>query len=177
MNDYSENMFHVPLLHLEVRDWTNKKEQLKNILKRCDINNNICPEINTDFYNREHKYEEDVSHILSEEIDIFNNHYDLKLFVKRAWFEKAHKKNYHGVHNHGTIGYSSICYVDYDEEEHTGTQFIAPFSNFVSGACLYYTPKVKEGSLIFFPSSIVHYTLPNESEKERLILSFNLRVS
>ena len=176
MNDYNEYIFYVPFLHLEVRDWVHKKERLKNVLNLCDLNNKIETEINTDYHNKNNNYQEVISDILREEIDIFNNHYNLKLTIMDAWFERADKKNYHKVHNHGCIGYSSVCYIDYDEEEHTATQFIAPFNNFLNGDCLNYTPNVKEGSLIFFPSSIVHYTLPNESEKERTILSFNLRV-
>lgn len=177
MNDYSENMFYVPLLHLEVRDWAYKKEQLKNVLKRCDLNNKVNQETYTDYHDREQRYEEEISDILGEEIDIFNHHFDLSGTIKDAWFERSGKNNYHNIHNHGAKGYSSVCYIDYDEEEHTATQFISPFHDFYDGACLYYTPSVREGSLIFFPSTIVHYTLPNQSEKERTILSFNLKVS
>lgn len=176
MNDYRDNMFVIPLLHLEVRDWKDKKKQLKDICNRCNLYDKDC--VKTDFHNQEEIYVKDILHILSEELNIFANHFDLNNFnILNAWFEKASKQNFHAVHNHGSIGYSAVCYVDYDQNEHTPTQFISPFNSFLTGNTLYYTPNVNEGSLIFFPSIINHYTLLNESEKERLILSFNLNVS
>ena len=72
-------------------------------------------------------------------------------------------------------GFSSVCFVEYDENVHTPTKFISPYSNFVNGSCLDHSPKnVIEGSLIFFPSAILHYTHPNNNNNTRTILSFNL---
>ena len=34
---------------------------------------------------------------------------------------------------------------------------------------------VEEGDLILFPSLIHHYTTPNQSDTERIVLSFNLK--
>jgi ectoine hydroxylase-related dioxygenase (phytanoyl-CoA dioxygenase family) len=37
-----------------------------------------------------------------------------------------------------------------------------------------YTPDVKEGDIVFFPSQLLHYANPNTHDKERVILSFNM---
>ena len=37
-----------------------------------------------------------------------------------------------------------------------------------------FTPNVKEGDIVFFPSQLLHYANPNTSDKERVILSFNM---
>jgi hypothetical protein len=33
---------------------------------------------------------------------------------------------------------------------------------------------VKTGSLCFFPASLLHYTIPFESEEERIVLAFDV---
>ena len=52
---------------------------------------------------------------------------------------------------------------------------MSPFPNFLTGLQLTYTPEVDEGSIIFFPSYISHFTEPNLSDENRLIVSFNLQ--
>ena len=37
-----------------------------------------------------------------------------------------------------------------------------------------FNPDVKEGDIVFFPSQLLHYANPNTSDKERVILSFNM---
>jgi hypothetical protein len=41
---------------------------------------------------------------------------------------------------------------------------------------VYFTPEVTEGTIIFFPSNVLHQTLPSTSDKPRKIVSFNLEV-
>ena len=73
------------------------------------------------------------------------------------------------------MGFSAVCFVEYDQEVHTPTQFIAPFNDFMQGNTLQYSPScVMEGTLLIFPSVIHHFTLPNTSDKRRIALSFNL---
>ena len=40
--------------------------------------------------------------------------------------------------------------------------------------CNIVPPGIREGSLIFFPSYVLHYTAPNQSDVDRIILSFNV---
>ena len=96
--------------------------------------------------------------------------------ISAAWFETASKGDWHPIHDHGATGYSSVCYIRYNPEVHTATNFLSPFANFLTGSSMTYEPPVEEGSMIFFPSAINHYTKPNASGEERTILSFNLSV-
>ncbi len=50
----------------------------------------------------------------------------------------------------------------------------SPFTEFSSGDHMDFTPDVKEGDIIFFPSQLLHYANPNTSDKERVIVSFNM---
>jgi hypothetical protein len=175
----TEPIFTVPFLHLRVDDWSEKKE---DILKLCiDKNLELRKDdfVNSDYHllidNKLPNYSERVGEILKQEIKTFNEIFNVNYKIKNSWFEKASKEQHHTVHNHGMTGFSSVCFVEYDENVHTPTKFISPYSNFVNGSCLDHSPKnVIEGSLIFFPSAILHYTHPNNNNNTRTILSFNL---
>jgi uncharacterized protein (TIGR02466 family) len=120
-----------------------------------------------------------LSDIFDDEINTFKNEFNLKeIKPKHFWFEKCLKKEYHSPHTHGLIGYSAVCYVDYDENEHSPINFLSPFHNFLNGEPSLYVPSnVTEGTIIFFPSTLLHWVSPNNSEKERLVVSFNLKVN
>jgi hypothetical protein len=184
MNDFIDYMFKVPIFHLQVRNWETKKEILLEMAKTSDliVAEENFSEIKTDYYKQKKdnsvgKHNNKVLEVLKEEIEIFCNYFEFNsCTITSSWFELANQGGYHGVHNHGTTGYSSVCYIDYDKSAHTPTQFVSPFHNFLTGELLQYGPEVEEGSIIFFPSSIMHYTEPNTSEIERTILSFNIKI-
>jgi hypothetical protein len=176
MNDYRENMFFIPLLHIEVRDWNIKKTLLKKI--SSDVELKKLDKVYTDFgSNQKINYIDEINEILKEEIDLFKSNFSIISFrLLNAWFEKSKNQDYHPPHIHNKSNYSAVCYIDYDNTEHTPTNFISPFNNLITNDIMHYKPRVTEGSLIFFPSKIIHYTDSNTSKKDRLILSFNIEV-
>ena len=89
------------------------------------------------------------------------------------WFQTALKGMKHTCHNHG-LGWSAIIYVDFDANYHTATKFYSPFPNPFNGSVESYIPTIEEGTLLIFPSNIVHEALPNTSDLPRSIISFNL---
>lgn len=173
---YIDNMFFVPYIVLDIVDWQEKKKKLLGILKEENLQKGELEEIKSD-YAKSNSYDEKVQDILHDEIKTAILNLGLDGFgISNAWFEIAEKGMFHQLHNHGPIGFSAVCYVEYDEVEHTPTQFVSPFANFMDGSVLDFSPSnIKEGNLLFFPSSIHHYTVPNKSEKKRTILSFNLK--
>jgi hypothetical protein len=182
MNDFVDYMFKVPLFHLQVRNWETKKEILLEMAKNSNFTMDGDDTVKSDFHeqlnnNTVGKHNDKVLSILKEEIEIFCDYFDFNYCkISNSWFEIANQGNHHGIHTHGTIGYSSVCYIDYNKDVHSPTKFVAPFHNFIIGDLLHYMPKVEEGSIIFFPSTIMHYTEQNNSKIERTILSFNLDV-
>lgn len=176
MLGYKDYMFSVPIFNISVEGWEEKKEALLNIFEKnktylkLSDNNTVV----TDYYSN-NTYVDAVSEILNDEIKEFLSFtgHDLKLM--NCWFEESTNHMYHVIHNHGPVGFSAVCFVEYDQEVHTPTQFIAPFNDFMKGNTLQYSPScVTEGTLLIFPSAIHHFTLPNTSDKRRIALSFNL---
>ena len=69
--------------------------------------------------------------------------------------------------------------IEISEASETVVQFgvSAVDGTFVSGEIIHTFPSnIEEGSLIFFPSAIAHSTIPGQTDKDRLVLSFNLNV-
>jgi hypothetical protein len=175
MSEYIENMFAIPIFHLYVDDWENKKQKLIEIANRQEYERKEGEYVDNDYYNPTKSYWEEIQPLLAIEIQRFVDQMDKNFTINRYWFERASRGQQHLPHNHGATGFSAVCYVDYDETEHTPTRFLSPFNEFDRGLQITYEPHdIKSGSMIFFPSSIHHFTTPCESDKERLILSFNL---
>lgn len=176
-------MFAIPIYITEVHDWGIKKNKLLESfddLQYITQKQKTNEYIETDFYLNDGMKEDrlNITDILSEEISQFCSNMGFKEFrVRKSWVERQQQNMYHMVHNHGALGYSCICYLDYDEKIHTPVHFVSPFNNFLNGEQIDFSPDgIKEASLIIFPSSILHYTLPNTSTLPRIALSFNLDV-
>lgn len=181
-NDYLDYMFKIPIVHLSVRNWDAKKLILLDLMNNSDLKKSEREDLKSDYHTQINssdagKHNKEIEELFKEEINLFCNQLGLTEYkIVMSWFETALHGDYHGIHNHGLVGYSAVCFIDYNKEEHTATQFISPFNNLLSGLTLRYSPQVDEGSLIFFPATILHHTEPNKSVKERKILSFNINV-
>jgi len=173
-NDYLNNMFQIPLLHVEVMNWDEKRQKLLDLFDSLNVgyDQTVWTNYHTDLTPLNDKIQD----ILKEDIDKFNESFNCSSTVIDSWFEKALRSDFHLPHNHGPFGFSAVCYVKYSGMVHTPTEFISPFPNFIDGGALIHRPNVDEGSLVFFPASLVHFTRPNTSDEERIVLSFNLQI-
>ena len=170
------DIFPIKIVHIKVNNWEEKKKKilsnmgdLKTIPKGEFVESNFF-----ECLKEEGKDLMDVRSILKEELTEFMQLAG-KAAVYGSWIERSTKGMFHDIHNHGSIGYSAVCYVSYDSSIHTSTQFISPFNDPVTGEVIKCGLSVEEGDLILFFSNIHHYTLPNQSDTERIVLSFNLK--
>jgi len=183
--DYLVPMFSTPLLHLKVNDWEKKKRQLvlmyESRKEQRDKFKIACGkeeshDVETDYhynYDNDIDYSDVITDIFREELETLSDTFECAIEVSTTWFEKAKKGKQHSVHNHGVEGFSAVCFIQFDPKYHTPTVFMNPnvaddqVTNFIP-------PGIREGSLIIFPSYVLHYTAPNTSNVDRVILSFNM---
>jgi len=168
-------MFNVPLFHFSL-DWNKEiKEKIikKAILDRPDYQWKDGG-VYTDYSNTLPTYYEYVLSVIEDALDKFYKEINMRLKVKDMFYQLYKKGSYHLVHNHGSIGFSGILFVSFNENLHTATRFYSPFNNFIDGSVIGYRPVVKEGDLLIWPSSILHEAESNHSEEDRIIISFNL---
>jgi hypothetical protein len=174
MEDYYEHMFYVPLIHIESRNWEKKQKLLLDQLNKTNLS--LCDDITTDYFNGTKNLNNFIQELFNDELDLFLEKINYKTKeIHSSWFEISKTGNHHVVHNHGFYGYSAVCFIKFNENVHKPTIFLSPFFNFLNGNVLEHIPSVNEGSIIFFPSAIMHYTRPNTSDQDRIILSFNIR--
>jgi len=172
------SMFNIPYLHLEIDCWDVKKEKINQIMKSHEIEK--FGEVLTSYYKVINKQITSdvnlISQIFKDELNHMKQCFNFNSYlVKEFWFQEQNKDMFHGVHDHGS-GISAICYIEYDSETHTATEFISPFLDPFKFTHSNFVPFVKSGDMIFFPSNLLHFTSPNKSKKSRRIMSMNIEV-
>jgi len=173
------NIFAIPFLHMKVQEWDKKK---KKILELCDKETFTFEKVGTvknsfDIdESKSLKLSETIENILIDEIEAFNEVFNIKKSkIIQSWFQVEERDMYHPIHNHGYGHFSSICYLEFDKDRHLATTFIAPAPDVLSGDISNFVPEnITEGSIVFFPSGLPHYSPGNKSEINRKILSFNI---
>ena len=183
MNIEQCNMFSVPLFKVKMEQWNILKESIISIIGDSgyflDYGNH-----QTD-YSYDHReihskpcnsYSAPIWDLIRPQVSKVFEDLGLPLssdFIPSMWSQKYHKGSHHTIHHHGAKGYSCVLYVKFNPEVHQGTRFLAPFNNFMTGDSLWHCPKVEEGDIIIFPSSILHESPNQLVDEERMILSFN----
>ena len=172
------SLFSIPIAHYEIENWRTNKERIMNALPEFGqehIDSNL--EQYTDFFHQDEQllpaYADTVIAIIEPYLAEFTER--RRIEFTDMWAQTSYKSQRHSLHNHGHSGWSAIIYVDFDPQVHTATQFISPFNNPWSGRLQTFQPPVKEGDMVIFPATVAHEALPNESDKPRTIVSFNLR--
>lgn len=183
-------MFQCPILHMEMPNWETKKKNLLELSKLQSFSSKIASNhtnfgtVNTTFFHAnendgnddEITLKTELANILEEEFEAFEETFQVNFTgIDLAWFQTEKENMYHGIHNHGYGTFSVVCYLDYNPKVHTPIYFLCPYNNLFTGEVdLYTPPHLNEGSIIFFPSSINHFTQPNQSKIDRNILAFNV---
>ena len=167
-------MFFIKSYKYQLNNWDSKKQKLNEIIEKIKFYQDKKSNLLTN-YGSNNNYEADIIQILKEDIIKFFIEANLyNPYVSSLWFQQYNNEQYHLTHNHGALGYSSVLYINYDPKHHTATRFLSPYYS-ITGETITYVPEIKEGTLLVFPSMINHYTLPNQSQRTRTILSINFK--
>ena len=195
-----DNIFSIPILTVQVKDWNKKRKILmKHYLRQTESNDLYLRdgEILTSYVDsmdiskktdewieNNAKFVEGMQELFEEEINlaydkIIKPYSSLhlskrKLKIGDFWFQNQNNGTAHGIHTHGSNGLSAVCYMKYDKQHHTPTNFISPnFNSFNNINMTWYPEESTEGTMVFFPSNILHYTRPNNSDVSRIIAAIN----
>tara|TARA_B100000902_G_C27170440_1_gene843538 strand:- start:456 stop:1034 length:579 start_codon:yes stop_codon:yes gene_type:complete len=178
--------FSIPMFKVAVPDWNEtKKKQLISKVKFSKLGF-----VDTDYqmYLTDHNvatgesqthrfpaYTDDFIKTIKVPLDEFGNRFCERFQIKSLWCQKYSKGNSHGIHNHGSIGFSGIFYAQLTKK-HKATRFILPFCDFTNGNVLDHYPDVQEGDVLFFPSFLLHGADPSSVDEKRIIFSFNIEI-
>ena len=173
-------MFTVPIVHYPIENWSENKKKILDALPPED-DSQLEPNgtgLYTDFFiNGKVKELPSYFHTV---VDVIKPY--LKSFMDgnpvefvEMWYQKYYNHVEHRTHCHGFTGWSSIIYVECDPEVHESTRFFSPFRQPWDCDVEVFQPKVKEGDMILFPSSVLHEAPLNRTDTRRTIISYNIR--
>ena len=173
-------MFTVPIVHYPIENWSENKKKILDALPPED-DSQLEPNgtgLYTDFFiNGKVKELPSYFHTV---VDVIKPY--LKSFMDgnpvefvEMWYQKYYNMVEHKTHCHGFTGWSSIIYVEFDPKVHESTRFFSPFRQPWDCDVEVFQPKVKEGDMILFPSSVLHEAPVNRTDTRRTIVSYNIR--
>jgi len=171
------NLFAMKYVSIQATDWDSKKAELVALLRDDEFERLDAAEFDTDRHSNGNRYVGDFCRIFQDELNRFGLEMGLqRLDIGSMWAVRYGRNDYHATHNHRSTGYSGILYVDYDEEEHSPSIHVSPWNDPISDATQLAAPRVSEGTMVFVPSCVLHYTRPNSSDKLRQIVAFDMEV-
>ena len=168
-------LFEYPCYEYIVDDWQLKK---RDILRKIENKNFIRTDLQnfeTDRFNNNREYLAFFEELILPELQEFCLESQTSCRMTDCWTVKYKKGDYQNTHNHRSWGFSGVLYLQYDPEVHTPTYFICPWQDpRMDTSSFSYPKKLTEGTILIFPSQTLHFVNPNQSEKERIIISFDL---
>ena len=173
-------MFYIPLFVYEIKEWDRKKQALIERIENNKLGYHGLAEFKSDRNFKKNKYSLDFEEIFSEELNQFKSEADLSyLKVLDVWTIKYTQKNEnHLPHNHRSIGYSGLMYLEFDPKVHEGAKFIAPWNNPVTDKTqLAFLPDPKPGMMYIWPSHLLHYVDGMKTNKLRMATSWDMDVA
>ena len=159
----------------QVDDWDNKKKELTNLFQKQDLIKKELHNFETDRRTNDKSYVPYLAELLKPELSKFCIEAEITCSMSDAWFVRYQKGDYQTPHNHRSWGFSGILYLEYDPEVHSPPCFIAPWQDpRTDETILQHSPVCKEGMLLIVPSSTLHFVTPTTTDKQRIVLAFDL---
>lgn len=124
---------------------------------------------------------EKIQFYVQEYCKVWNWSIPLSIKLANCWVNIAKNKDYQEIHNHGKALISGVIYINVNKES-GNFQLINPLS---SEAILLEDPRSfpniysiqpQPGMVILFPGWMNHRVLPNESNIDRISISFNIYI-
>tara|TARA_R110002020_G_scaffold399032_2_gene608919 strand:+ start:86 stop:613 length:528 start_codon:yes stop_codon:yes gene_type:complete len=165
-----DSLFSIPILNLTTSDFKRKKKAIEKVLKKYPeeekrgllLSNRSCTDRNLTVA---------FSEIFKNELDIISKLFKQNIFLKSVWSVSYRKGDFHIPHNHGSIGYAGILYLDYYPKS-PPTIYIQPWNN-DEDLTHFRHPEVCEGKIVIVPRFLMHFTRPNPISKPKRIVGFD----
>ena len=169
------NLFEVPMWSLPSINFKKKKEQLVKLLKNYPEKRTGIQNFTTNRQSPRPNLKEAFTNIYEEELGMLVESVKADVAIEDIWSVSYKKGDYHSPHNHGTIGYAGILYLDFPEGSQP-TNYIQPWQNITSDTTLFNTLPVKEGDIVIVPKFINHFSPPHKGKKQKRIISWDMKI-
>ena len=164
-----DSLFSIPILNLTTSDFKRKKKAIEKVLKKYPEK-----EIGTLLSNRfgtDKNLTLAFSKIFKNELNCMTRLFKKNILLKAVWSVSYRKGDFHIPHNHGSIGYAGILYLDYYPKS-PSTIYIQPWND-DADLTYFRHPEVFEGKIVIVPRFVMHFTKPNPISKPKRIVGFD----
>jgi uncharacterized protein (TIGR02466 family) len=100
-----------------------------------------------------------------------------RIAITESWAHVTRPSGYHGPHRHPWSTWSGIFYVYADDPSVANNTFLNQFNMPVIPGYEFFEEEMqiefKAGSLVIFPSTMLHYAKPYLGNDKRIVISFN----
>ena len=161
--------FKIEFIKIKITNFKKKKILINKELKKY-------PEkrFNNFFSNRNNdKLSFALATIFKDEFIKLSKYYSSNINIGNSWSVTYGQGDFHVPHNHGSIGYCGILYLDMHKDSPT-TTYIQPWNNEKDMTQLC-QPPVEEGDIMIVPQFLYHYSEPNKINFKKRILSFDFK--
>ena len=169
------NLFEIPMWSLPSINFKKKKEQLVKLLKNYPEKRTGIQNFTTNRQSPRPNLKEAFTNIYEEELGMLVESVKADVAIEDIWSVSYKKGDYHSPHNHGTIGYAGILYLEFPEGSQP-TNYIQPWQNITSDTTLFNTLPVKEGDIVIVPKFVNHFSPPHKGKKQKRIISWDMKI-
>jgi uncharacterized protein (TIGR02466 family) len=117
-----------------------------------------------------------IHHTSSDFVSTINQNQH-RVAITESWAHVTRPGGYHGPHRHPWSTWSGIFYVYADDEKVANNTFLNHFNMPRVAGYEFFEEEMqiefKEGSLVIFPSTMLHYAKPYLGKDKRIVISFN----
>lgn len=176
-------------LHFETVNYNNP-DFLNSILSNFDKNNPTRDNEWNCFVETSHQSKnkptipEDLFNILNKKIKdfclSFSHEFFNTVFINDIWYNVYTKNMYQEKHSHVNSLFSGIYFLKFNQYIHSAPVFYNNFfwkdyhQDCFSDIKLFsFTPQIKKGDLIIFPSNMIHEVKPQLNDDPRITIAFN----
>ena len=178
--------FSVPIYRGNVSDFDLIQTELESCIKDMDFN--MVTEWGSTHYLSDSKFKNNLIldfnlEKFSNEVDIHVNKYISKIgFPKTnykiisSWFALFRRGNYAHIHNHGDCDIAGVYY--FKKSGNDGNLFFCTPNKAEDTSFIFNSRRIvtncKEGEILLFPGFLDHGVQTNDTDDERVSLSFNI---
>ena len=152
-----DNLFEIPMWSLPCLNFKKKKEQLVKLLKLYPEKRIGIQNFATNRQTERPNLKEAFSNIIEEELTMLVNTLKTDVVIEDIWSVSYKKGDYHNPHNHGTIGFAGILYLEFPEGSQP-TSYIQPWQNINNDTTMFNSLPVKEGDIVIVPKFVNHFS-------------------
>ena len=167
-------LFEFPSYIYPIDDWEFKKKSLLSRINKSEFVRTDLQNFETDRSTNGNTYIRYLEEFLEPQLIEFCKEAKVSCSMTDAWCVKYQKGDYQTTHNHRGWGFSGLIHVEFDPEVHKPATFVSPWQNPVNDTTSLAQFPSLEGLLMIAPSWALHFVAPNKSDKERIVVAFDL---